>query len=73
MRREFSNWIENFGRTESRFIFLTGDLGFGALENVQNALQGRFINMGVCEQNMVSKKVSKWGFVSSTERNSVIK
>jgi transketolase len=54
MRREFSNWIENFGRTESRFIFLTGDLGFGALENVQNALEERFINMGVCEQNMVS-------------------
>jgi transketolase len=54
MRREFSHWIENFGHTESRFIFLTGDLGFGALENVQNALQERFINMGVCEQNMVS-------------------
>jgi transketolase len=54
MRREFSTWIEDFGRNESRFIFLTGDLGFGALENVQNALQGRFINMGVCEQNMVS-------------------
>jgi transketolase len=54
MRREFSNWIENFGRNETRFIFLTGDLGFGALENVQTALQERFINMGVCEQNMIS-------------------
>lgn len=54
MRREFSSWIENFGRRETRFIFLTGDLGFGALENVQNALQERFINMGVCEQNMIS-------------------
>jgi transketolase len=54
MRREFSSWIENFGRSETRFIFLTGDLGFGALENVQNALQERFINMGVCEQNMIS-------------------
>jgi transketolase len=54
MRREFSSWIENFGRGENRFIFLTGDLGFGALENVQDALKERFINMGVCEQNMVS-------------------
>src|ERR1700722_18828247 len=54
MRREFSSWIENFGRNEARFIFLTGDLGFGALENVQNALRERFINMGVCEQNMIS-------------------
>jgi transketolase len=65
MRREFSNWIENFGRTESRFIFLTGDLGFGALENVQNALKERFINMGVCEQNMVSVAagLSQQGFL----------
>jgi transketolase len=54
MRREFSSWIESFGRSETRFIFLTGDLGFGALENVQDALQERFINMGVCEQNMIS-------------------
>ena len=54
MRKEFSNWIENFGRNESRFIFLTGDLGFAALENVQTALQERFVNMGVCEQNMIS-------------------
>src|SRR6266404_1669566 len=54
MRKEFSGWIENFGRTEPRLVFLTGDLGFAALENVQAALQGRFINMGVCEQNMVS-------------------
>ena len=38
MRKEFSSWIENFGRNESRFIFLTGDLGFAALENVQAAL-----------------------------------
>ncbi len=54
MRKEFSSWIENFGRNESRFIFLTGDLGFAALENVQAALQERFVNMGVCEQNMIS-------------------
>src|SRR5204862_8024045 len=36
------------------FVFLTGDLGFAALENVVSALKDRFINMGVCEQNMVS-------------------
>jgi transketolase len=54
MRKEFSQWIEQFGRQEKRFIFLTGDLGFGALENVQAALGERFVNMGVCEQNMVS-------------------
>jgi transketolase len=36
------------------FAFLTGDLGFMALEPVQRAAGARFINAGVAEQNMVS-------------------
>ncbi|HXC65715.1 MAG TPA: transketolase [bacterium] len=35
------------------FVFLTGDLGFGALEPLQQAMGARFINAGVAEQNMV--------------------
>lgn len=35
-------------------VFLTGDLGFMALEPLQQALQDRFINAGIAEQNMVS-------------------
>jgi transketolase len=54
MRKEFSQWIEQFGRQEKRLVFMTGDLGYGALENVQAALGPRFVNMGVSEQNMVS-------------------
>ncbi|WP_109126282.1 transketolase [Dyella sp. C11] len=37
-----------------QMIFLTGDLGFMALEPLQAALGERFINAGVAEQNMVS-------------------
>jgi transketolase len=54
MRREFSAWAAQFGKREPRFIFLTGDLGYAALENVQTSMGERFVNMGVCEQNMVS-------------------
>ena len=54
MRKEFSEWIEAFGTREHGLIFLTGDLGFGALEKVQAALGPRFLNMGVSEQNMVA-------------------
>ncbi len=36
------------------FVFLTGDLGFMALEPLRAALGARFINAGVAEQNMVS-------------------
>ena len=36
------------------FVFLTGDLGFMALEPLRDALGGRFLNAGVAEQNMVA-------------------
>jgi len=35
-------------------IFLTGDLGFMALEPLQEAMGERFINAGVAEQNMIT-------------------
>jgi transketolase len=35
-------------------VFLTGDLGFMALEPLQKAMGARFINAGVAEQNMIS-------------------
>jgi len=40
--------------SKPEFVFLTGDLGFMALEPVQQAAGSRFINAGVAEQNMVS-------------------
>src|SRR3984893_3752385 len=35
-------------------VFLTGDLGFHALEPLRDKMGKRFINAGVAEQNMVS-------------------
>ncbi len=35
-------------------VFLTGDLGFMALEPLRDAMGPRFINCGVAEQNMIS-------------------
>ena len=54
MRKEFSASIEKIASAEPKVIFLTGDLGFMALENVQAAMGTRFINAGVSEQNLVS-------------------
>jgi len=47
-----------------RTLFLTGDLGFNALEPIRDALKGRFINTGIAEQNMVSVSagLAKTGF-----------
>ncbi len=54
MRKEFSASIEKIAASDEKVIFLTGDLGFMALENVQEAMGARFINAGVSEQNLVS-------------------
>lgn len=35
-------------------VFLTGDLGFMALEPLQQIMHARFINAGIAEQNMIS-------------------
>jgi transketolase len=54
MRNEFSRIIEHIGRKDEKIIFMSGDLGYKALEGVQKALGDRFINMGVAEQSMIS-------------------
>ncbi|HQQ61970.1 MAG TPA: hypothetical protein PLF22_00195 [Pseudomonadales bacterium] len=45
-------------------VFLTGDLGFMALEPLQMAMGSRFINAGIAEQNMISvaAAMAKQGF-----------
>ena len=58
MRKEFSNIIEKISVENKKIIFLTGDLGFLALENIEKAIGTRFINVGVSEQNMVSMAAS---------------
>jgi transketolase len=44
--------VRHAGRPD--FVFLTGDLGYMALEPLQRAAGERFINAGIAEQNMVS-------------------
>jgi transketolase len=53
MRQAFCNSLVKQAN-EPEFVFLTGDLGFKALEPLQAAMAERFINAGVAEQNMVS-------------------
>ena len=53
MRAQFCDAMLAQARRE-RMVFLTGDLGFMALEPLQAALGHRFINAGVAEQNMMS-------------------
>ena len=53
MRKQFCDALAARSKKPD-MVFLTGDLGFMALEPLQKALGARFINAGVAEQNMVS-------------------
>lgn len=58
MRKEFAEAIINLSKTDDKIVFLTGDLGFMALEGVRDFLGDRFINAGVAEQNMATMAAS---------------
>lgn len=52
MRRSFAKAVISKFNNDGVF-FLTGDLGFMALEEVNSVFGSRFINCGVAEQNMI--------------------
>ncbi len=54
MRKEFAQAIIDIATSNDKIVFLTGDLGFMALEGVKEILGERFINAGVAEQNMAT-------------------
>jgi transketolase len=54
VRAEFAQAVLEAVDREADLVFLSGDLGFMALEAVRAKLGERFINAGVSEQNMVS-------------------
>lgn len=45
--------MEQLAVEDDSIVFITGDLGYNALENLQAKMGKRFINAGVAEQNMV--------------------
>jgi transketolase len=54
MRVEFAQSIISAYCKNKNLVFVTGDLGYMALEKVQETFGEHFINAGVAEQNMVT-------------------
>jgi transketolase len=54
MRDEFARSMIALFRKRPDLVFLTGDVGYLALEGIAAALGDRFINAGIAEQNMAS-------------------
>ena len=52
MRTAFIDTLCELAEQDERIWLLTGDLGYSVLERFANRFPGRFVNMGVAEQNM---------------------
>ena len=53
MRNELINLINKTLKDKKNSYFLTADLGYSVLENLQKKLKKRFINVGISENNML--------------------
>jgi transketolase len=54
MRAEFAQAMIGLLRARQNLVFITGDIGYLALEEVARAYGERFINAGVAEQNTIT-------------------
>jgi transketolase len=65
MRKALVQAVIDLAKRDDRIAFLTGDLGYMALEPVREALGRKFFNVGVAEQNMVGMAtgLAEAGFV----------
>ncbi len=52
MRDTFISELSNFAEIDPNIILITGDLGFGVLNDYINNFPNQYINAGVAEQNM---------------------
>jgi len=54
MRDEFARALIALFQKRSNLVFITGDVGYMALEGIAEAYAERFINVGVAEQNAIA-------------------
>ncbi|MSU73627.1 hypothetical protein EXS56_00610 [Candidatus Kaiserbacteria bacterium] len=53
MRRDFVTQVLIEMERDPSIVFLTADLGFNALEGIQERFPDRFLNVGIAEQHMI--------------------
>lgn len=52
MRNAFIKTLTELAAKDPRIMFITGDLGFGVIEDFEKRFPSQFVNVGVAEQNM---------------------
>lgn len=54
MRTAVINKITDYARKDEGVFLITGDAGFGVLDEYKKIFPNRFLNLGIAEQNMIS-------------------
>lgn len=54
MRNTFVKNLEKIAEQDERIVLLTADMGYKLFDNFAHKFPGRFFNVGIAEQNMVS-------------------
>lgn len=54
MRNAAVKKLFELARSDRNIILMTGDLGYGVLDEFRQNLAGQFFNAGICEQNMTA-------------------
>ena len=54
MRKNFAKLINKYANSRSDIFLITGDLGFGVLDEYKKIHTNKYLNIGICEQSMLS-------------------
>ena len=54
MRRKFVQVLTELANKDKKIYLLVGDIGYGIFDDFRKKFPGRFINMGICEQSLIS-------------------
>ena len=54
MRRCFGKVINELAKKDDKIVLIVGDIGYGIFDNFRKENPGKFFNLGVCEQSMIS-------------------
>ena len=54
MRKRFGEVISKLADENDKIVILVGDIGYRVFDDFRNKYPERFINMGICEQSIIS-------------------
>jgi len=54
MRRRFGKIISQLAEKDEKIYVIVGDIGYRVFDEFRDKFPNRFINMGICEQSIIS-------------------